>query len=65
MINYYEKYVAYINNSGLSNKNGKYAKIKFFDEDFEPIGENIRNDMIKNGIAKNINIKGIDYILLI
>ncbi len=40
----YEKYIEYIKRTGGS------PKIKWFDDDFEPIGKTIRKEMKKAGL---------------
>lgn len=46
MNDYYQKFIEYIRNTG-----GK-PTIEMFDEDWEPIGQQVRNDMEANGLIK-------------
>ena len=59
-ISYFDKYKEYIRNSG-SDK----VKERHFIEDFEPIGTNVIDDMVKHKMIKRVNIKGVDYIKLV
>ncbi len=59
----YSKQINYIKEANLKTDDGNYYTHKrWFDEDWEPIGPMLRMEMIKVGIIKEINIKGIDLI---
>ncbi len=61
----YAKYIDYIECvHGKDNGNPKCRK-DHFDEDWEPIGDVIIEEMSHLGLIKNEKIDGVDYIVLL